>query len=642
MSGRGSILLLLASLAVAGCSLAGDITPPPDLATAQAAPAVSPPLVPESGQPFLPPQTAPDLTSGKALYSERCAPCHGPTGLGDGPQASALSVSPTALGSLEISQAATGAVWYDVVTRGRIERFMPPFVSLSDQQRWDVVAYALALGTPDQALQAGAAVYDEQCATCHGDRGQGGEVGPALNEPTQLAERSLAQTVQIIQQGRGQMPLFAGGLSQPEQQAVAAYVRSLSFASDARAQVDPTPETLPTQATAAPTTALATDAPATTAGTPSGSAATAEPALPLQAVIQGTVRNLSSSGKVPPGLSVTLKGFDGEEEVVSEQAQVDASGRFSFKDIEIVPGRLFFVVGEHLGLTYASEVAHLLPAQASLDLPIVIYDSTESTQELAIERLHTLFDFSIEGSVRVIELWILSNQGDQTIAPAEGIQVSLPVDATDVQFEGGAVGERFVLTESGFADMEPVSPGQGSGELVFSFSLPYERRLEFAQPVNYPVQAVILLSPEPGPKLQAEGLQEMGVREISTGVIRSYGLGPVAAGDAVQVTLSGRPAASTATGSLPPNLGIAIGLAAVGVALIAAGLLWFRPKRQPKVEAEPPAAADPEREGLLRAIARLDDDFEVGRIPEADYRERREALKRSLLAISGEGDGEAG
>jgi cytochrome c1 len=28
---------------------------------------------------------------------------------------------------------------------GNIENFMPPFASLSDQERWDVVAYALSL-----------------------------------------------------------------------------------------------------------------------------------------------------------------------------------------------------------------------------------------------------------------------------------------------------------------------------------------------------------------------------------------------------------------------------------------------------------------------------------------------------------------
>jgi len=377
-------------------------------------------------------------------------------------------------------------------------------------------------------------------------------------------------------------------------------------------------------------------------GTPAASEATTESALPVAAVIQGSVSNATSSGTSPQGLEVTLKGFDGDVEVVSDQTRLDASGAFAFEDVEIVPGRLYFVIVEHQGLSYASEVAHLLPAQSSLDLPVTIYDATERTQDLAIERLHTLFDFSIDGAVRVIELWILTNQGDQTIAPAEGIAVTLPEGATDLQFEDGLVGQRFRLNATGFADMEPVAPGQGSGELVFSYSLPYERRLDFEQPVDYPVRAGVLLSPEPGPKMQDEGLQDMGEREISTGVIRTYGLGPVAAGDAVSVTLSGRPAASSATGSLPPNLGIAIGLAAVGVALIAAGLLWFRPKREPSEPDESLPTESSEREGLLRAIARLDDDFEAGRVPEAEYRERRDALKRSLLAASSQDGGVAG
>jgi cytochrome c553 len=556
-----------------------------------------------------------------------------------------LSIPPTALGAPELAQAATGAAWYDVVTRGRIERFMPPFVSLSDQQRWDVAAYALTLSTPRQTLEAGAEIYQKECAVCHGKDGQGGEVGPALTDPAQLANRSLAASVELIAQGRGQMPPFAGKLTADEQQAVAAFVRGLPLSAPLAASAPSTPPE------PAPTSSLTTDEPAAgvgtlvpplDAGTPTGTEATAEPALPAAAVIQGTVRNATASGKVPSGLNVTLKGFDGDLEVVSEQTQLDASGTFAFEDLEIVPGRLYFVVVEHQGLSYASEVAHLLPAQASLDLPVTIYDATESTEDLAIERLHTLFDFSIDGTVRVIELWILANQGDVTIAPVGGIAVTLPEGASDLQFENGLVGERFMLNESGFADMQPVPPGQGSGELVFSYSLPYERRLDFEQPVDYPVRAVVLLSPEPGPKLQAEGLQDMGEREISTGVIRTYGLGPVAAGDAVRVKLSGRPAASSATGSLPPNLGIAIGLAAVGLALIAAGLLWFRPKREPSEPEESLPTGNAEREGLLQAIARLDDDYAAGQIPEAEYRERREVLKRSLLATSVEGDGEAG
>ena len=108
-------------------------------------------------------------------------------------------------------------------------------------------------------------------------------------------------------------------------------------------------------------------------------------------------------------------------------------------------------------------------------------------------------------------------------------------------------------------------------------------------------------------------------------------MGPVAPGEAVRVSLRGRPASVGSGGSLPPNLAIALGLGALGVALIAAGLFWFRPRKgEPEAESKSPGP-DLEREGLLNAIARLDDEYAAGSIPEEAYRNRRAALKQSLL-----------
>jgi len=67
----------------------------------------------------------------------------------------------------------------------------------------------------------GQTVFQENCAGCHGDSGQGG-VGP------QLAGSGLdaAQVTSAVQQGRGVMP--AGLVSGQEQADVVAYVVSIS------------------------------------------------------------------------------------------------------------------------------------------------------------------------------------------------------------------------------------------------------------------------------------------------------------------------------------------------------------------------------------------------------------------------------
>ena len=104
MTTRAAFLLALAAL-LAGCNLAGDITPPPALATAQAAAPVpatadptSPPLA-DPGARDVPAPAGIDPARGKAIWAEKCAPCHGETGQSDGVMTANLPSPPPQLGS---------------------------------------------------------------------------------------------------------------------------------------------------------------------------------------------------------------------------------------------------------------------------------------------------------------------------------------------------------------------------------------------------------------------------------------------------------------------------------------------------------------------------------------------------------------
>src|SRR3970040_225387 len=100
--------LLPAGLALGGWCLAGDITPPPGLATAQAQGLGLPPT---AAPPTVPGRT-PDLAAGALIFAEKCAPCHGESGDGQGPQASALPNPPTALREAEGAQRAVPRDWF--------------------------------------------------------------------------------------------------------------------------------------------------------------------------------------------------------------------------------------------------------------------------------------------------------------------------------------------------------------------------------------------------------------------------------------------------------------------------------------------------------------------------------------------------
>lgn len=155
---RQTMLLAIIAVFLAACNftLAEDVTPPPNY--------VEPTPVPTMGPLF--PASAPDVANGAAIYVEKCAPCHGDTGLGDGPQGLQLPVPVAALGLPATAQKALPSDWYKMVTQGNLEKFMPPFASLSDQERWDVVAYALTLHTTPAQIEEGKSLFEANCADC--------------------------------------------------------------------------------------------------------------------------------------------------------------------------------------------------------------------------------------------------------------------------------------------------------------------------------------------------------------------------------------------------------------------------------------------------------------------------------------------
>jgi mono/diheme cytochrome c family protein len=165
MKFRNVLLLGIAIFALSACSfsLAEDITPPADYQSPTPGATDSP----------LFPQAMPDVANGQVIFAEKCAPCHGSSGQGDGPMAAQLQKPPAALANLELGRKSALVNWYTTVTDGNINSFMPPFKDgLNDQERWDVVAYALSLGgySSNEAM-VGKGIYESACVQCHGQTG---------------------------------------------------------------------------------------------------------------------------------------------------------------------------------------------------------------------------------------------------------------------------------------------------------------------------------------------------------------------------------------------------------------------------------------------------------------------------------------
>ena len=107
--------------------------------------------MPATIQPMTSSRSAPTIDAGRVVFQANCAICHGPRGLGDGPQAFLLQPRPVNL-QLHVPQHAPGELFY-WITNGVAGTGMPAWKdTLSDAQRWQVVRYlqALASGKVDR------------------------------------------------------------------------------------------------------------------------------------------------------------------------------------------------------------------------------------------------------------------------------------------------------------------------------------------------------------------------------------------------------------------------------------------------------------------------------------------------------------
>ena len=176
------------------------------------------------------------LTSGRITFAENCQPCHGPGG-GGTPGYPALAAGAWIWGGTlaDIQQTVThGIRSADSDAR---QSAMPHFGADGILKPAEVEAvadyvWATFYGHKSTAedVSAGAKIFADNCAVCHGDKGQGNqEMGaPRLASHVHLYGNSLETIVhQVTLPRQGVMPNWGTRLDQATIKAVTLYVHSL-------------------------------------------------------------------------------------------------------------------------------------------------------------------------------------------------------------------------------------------------------------------------------------------------------------------------------------------------------------------------------------------------------------------------------
>jgi hypothetical protein len=435
-----------------------------------------------------------------------------------------------------------------------------------------------------------------------------------------------------------EMPAFSDRLSADERWALVAFIRNLGASAG-----EPTIVPSPAPNEVAGTPAAAGIVEPTSEGIPATEPAPSVVATPspiVEAVagtIRGQVVNGTTGEPAPVGLPITLLGVEGADDVYRATTQVDDAGNFAFQELEIVPGRLFSVSTSYQGVLYESELEHLVEESPILEFPLTVFEATADTSSLSVAQLHLILSSPEGGFVRGVEVWVFSNSGDRAVRPDEGdalLEVTLPEGAVAVQMTGGDFLGASSETPRSMLFSVGVPPGVGSAQLALAFDAPFDGALEIDQPVEVPIESVILLSEAGGLRPRGSAWESLGTADFGGVTVEQFVAEAPPAGEVLEVSLVPAPAGGATSEDL---LGIGIGAAALGAALIVAGLWWYR-RRGPAGEWAAPmrATAGPsveamDREMHLRAIAALDDEFEAGRIGADEYRSRRHALKQRIL-----------
>jgi mono/diheme cytochrome c family protein len=621
---RPFVLPLVATIFLTACNftLAEDITPPPNYI---------PPTPAATLGPLFPAQV-PSAENGAIIFAEKCAPCHGPTGLGDGEQGIQLGVPVPAFGLPEVARPASPAQWYTVVTRGNMERFMPPFASLNDRERWDVVAYTMTLHMTKEEISKGKELFETNCVSCSID---------FFKDQTKMSELSGVELARIVKEGNDQVPPFGATLSEDEVWAIASYLRTLSF--DTAPIVSAPASTATVESVPVIETLLPTDA-----GTPvvEGTGqlpATSEATAVAQAgfgTVSGSVEN-KTDAELPLDMKVTLRGYDhgadpsaGPQEIFAQEGTVNPDGSFVFKNVELPLNRIFIAELNFEGTDLRSDYAVVKEGDTSLNIPpITLYHKTTDTSKLIVDEARIFFEYGTD-SVQVFNVYSFRNPSDEMIVVTLNENGEVPFIKSPEGFSGFGYeamqdSERFLQTENGFA----IPPSEKSYGLIAFASVPKATKFAFSQEFVLPAATVTVFVPE-GVTVESTQSSDLGVQAIQNFNFQIYELNSVGAGEKVQLTISGTPKEGT-TASTPEaatsNQNLLIGAGALGLALVLAGAwMYWRNRAEDTSSEEDKDDEFESAEDVMDAVIALDDLHRAKKISDTAYQKRRAELKDIL------------
>jgi mono/diheme cytochrome c family protein len=174
---------------------------------------------------------------GQLLYLQQCAPCHGASGRGDGPNAALFAIRPRDLRGDFLEKYPADDLVRRVLDGRRLELALDlPAMRARAANMESLIAYMQRLPEIDwRAADQGQAIYIARCELCHGTYGRPtGAPPPGVRAPRDFSDPAFQQAtsdadlISAVRHGRAGMPALTPRVTEQEARQVSAFVRLFS------------------------------------------------------------------------------------------------------------------------------------------------------------------------------------------------------------------------------------------------------------------------------------------------------------------------------------------------------------------------------------------------------------------------------
>lgn len=357
-----------------------------------------------------------------------------------------------------------------------------------------------------------------------------------------------------------------------------------------------------------------------------------------EGLIKGKVLNRTTGGKGVAGVEVTLHQIVNEQEDQKERTKTNKDGTVSFPGLSRGRGLAYYLSTRYEEVEYFSPTVSFGDKKELL-LHLSVYETTDKDTTVFVKMHHVLIGLE-EGELWVQEIIVLENAGDRVyvgsreVEPGkkEVLRISLPKNATALEFSKSLMACCTLKTEDGFIDTMDIKPGRK--EISFAYKVDYgPSRYELSKMLYAKTESIDFFIPDKGITAKSDMLEFKGwVGNPDQRFLHLSGK-DLTKGSKIVLELRG----------LPWGKGF-FRFAMVGlvVVIMGAGLAYpFMRRRVRRAESRKPEIMKREkvslldqRKELIWEIAHLDKLFESDKIGPEEYRSKRKHMMERAKEIT--------